>query len=229
MPPLVSPESSSGFTRASAPTSRRSFLWDLLLVWAIPATFRSAPIPELPESLCTARLAPLAQHLWETELAMAGGRGSDGWVLIRVLYACARRELYVGMLFSMLQALLATVSKPLLLKALVDEVSSEAEDRDDSALITLVVALACSLLFEGLVTSDTRHALHAHGGGICLVASASLVHTKVMRLSCTQGQTNESSLLGTDIIRSCTCVLLCHVGACSRRGFCLFPGSGLMG
>ena len=209
--PSVVIHSSDDDQHASAPTSKRSFFNDMLLFWAVPATFFNAPTPELPESLSTARLSPLAQQLWETELAKAGGRGSDGWVLIRVLYACARNEFWIGMLLSVLQALLATVSKPLLLKYLVDEVSSE--DPDDTVLILLVVALACSLLVEGLVTSDTRHALHAHGGGICLTAAATLLHTKAMKLSCTQGQTNESSLLGTDIIRSCTCLL-----RCLRRG-----------
>jgi hypothetical protein len=107
-----SPTSSSG-----PPLADRSFLSDFLLTFVLPLLFANKPVPPLAREQSTSVVMPNAERLWAEEAATAGP--ATGGRLLRVMWKLNRRNMVVGALCSVAQALLNVVAKPLLLRELV--------------------------------------------------------------------------------------------------------------
>lgn len=117
-PPVQAPTAASSSTSSSGPPlADRSFLSDFLLTFVLPMLFANKPVPPLAREQSTSVVMPNAERLWAEEAATAGP--ATGGRLLRVLWKLNRRNMVVGALCSVAQALLNVVAKPLLLRELV--------------------------------------------------------------------------------------------------------------
>ncbi|GBG31314.1 ABC transporter, putative [Hondaea fermentalgiana] len=113
-----------------------------------------------------------------------------------------RLTLAIGTLLAITQGILATVGRPLILKAIVDAVDSDVSTVD---AIILVVYFAIVVGSEGWAGVMGRQLLAEEFGTQFQICASSAVYSKMLRVDTQRqhdDQASESSLIGNDIVRA---------------------------
>ncbi|GBG31313.1 ABC transporter, putative [Hondaea fermentalgiana] len=113
-----------------------------------------------------------------------------------------RNTLILGTLISVMQGILSTVAKPLILKVIVDAV---AEDVSTPDAIVLIVYFALIVGAEGWAGVMARQLLAEEFGTMFHICASSAVYGKMLRVDTQrqyEDQSSESSLIGNDIVRA---------------------------
>mmetsp|Transcript_38859 Transcript_38859/g.62570 ORF Transcript_38859/g.62570 Transcript_38859/m.62570 type:complete len:892 (+) Transcript_38859:666-3341(+) len=179
----------------------RNFFYEFSLLWVFPLAlsgFRTKiqnpdRVPPLPTALLSENIVPRAKEEWEKE------RAKKKPSVLRLVYRLSRRWVYFGIFTSVVQGLVTTVVRPLLIRTLVAELSNNA---DTTTLMSYVAYLAVALLVEGWSSVSLKHALSDYLGSIWFTCTSSLVHEKAMSISSGVTTMQESALLGNDIVRT---------------------------
>jgi hypothetical protein len=183
---------------------KRGILSKLCLSWVIPKVIKgySSPLseadaPPLPRDMRSRHLTEKAQELWAVELEKKDPK------LWRVVWGLARGEIIFGVSASLAQGLLNTVLKPLMLKLIIQALTStEESDEQNTSGILLILAFALVCIFEGLTGADARHFLSDDLGTKFSVACSALIACKAGRIPPSAASAEENSLIGNDVIRT---------------------------
>jgi len=166
-------------------------------------------VPELPDDVCARNLVPRAIDAWQKELKEKKKGKRRLW---RVIFRISWPYVVIGAFMSVIQGIVTTVVRPLLIRMLIDELGG---DRNENELLTTIFLLAAALIVEGISSVGLKHSLSDFMGTIWVTSTGALVHAQAMKIPGGLTNLSESGLLGNDLIRTYE----------NMRFFCLLPMS----
>jgi ABC-type multidrug transport system fused ATPase/permease subunit len=157
-------------------------------------TLLPSEMPPLDPSFGSVMLSEQAEKLWAEEVE----RGTlNFW---RVIWRMQPGECVVGIVVSVLEGLLNTVARPLLLQAVIKQVMRSDTEADDAESMRLVVVFAAIVFFEGLLQVNVKQILSSRAGCKFIAWSSVLLYKKAIRAK--PGHDMQvSNLIGNDVIQ----------------------------
>ena len=105
-------------------------------------------VPPVPKSMSAANSCQRADALWQKELA----QGKEKASLWRVLWQMQKWRIVLGLSYSVLQGLVTTIARPLLLRAVIVQALSTSAVVDS---LHLLIIFALSIFLEGFLQSNS--------------------------------------------------------------------------
>ena len=153
--------------------------------------------PVMPSEFKVCHVGPAARKQWADELALARSSGRKA-SYTRVLWRMFKRDLTIALIWAIVQGMLSTVVKPLLLLLLIRRID---DGHSGWTVAGYIMGLSLSLFLEGISTANSRSYITDRFGSGFLASTAALIQQKAHRIS-PGTVSNEKSLLGNDCIRT---------------------------
>jgi ABC-type multidrug transport system fused ATPase/permease subunit len=180
---------------------------DLSLLWLVPllregwrAPLAERRVPRNPDEDTARRLWREAEALWALELERRGVARAS--LLRGVLVPLQRGELYLGVALSVLQGLLFSVARPLLLGKIIRLVSEPSSSTGEGVAYALAFSLV--VLVEGVVQAQVKQLLACRLGNRFTAWMSSLLlrkSTTVSTAAVALAGLNEVTLISNDLTR----------------------------
>jgi ABC-type multidrug transport system fused ATPase/permease subunit len=176
----------------------------VFMTWIVPyvvkgysKTLLPSEMPQLDPSFGSVPLSERAERLWQEEV-QSGKK--NFW---RVIWRMQPVDCVAGFIVSVLEGLLNTVARPLLLQAVIKQVMRSTEDTsddDDAKSLLLVGIFAVIVFLEGLLQVNVKQILSSRAGCKFISWSSVLLYKKAIRAK--PGHDMQvSNLIGNDIIQ----------------------------
>jgi hypothetical protein len=172
----------------------------MFLLWTVPMLQRGLKgilnpetIPRLDKSFSASESLGQFEKLWEKEVQKKDPS------LLRVLTKLPLGiNLWIASLFGVIQGLMMTVLRPIVLKKII-ELCSTPEDNHMETIIWLIVFIV-DIAFETMFLTWVQHAFSEQYGTSMIATLGIIVQNKSIKLAPGQGG-NEAGLVGGDVIR----------------------------
>ena len=197
--------------------SKRGLFYEYSLFWVVPdlklaikGAFDYTNSPYLPYKLDSHRITPLAFDHYQRLSTTADVEKQikpNGWRLVKVIYAINKVEFWFGFSVSIVCGLLTTVARPLMLREIINNINTPGYD--ETSLVALIVALALSLLAEGVTSIVLKHSLNDYIAVSMVTILSGLLQRKSIRA--THHSMSESNMLGGDIMNMFENIKVCVI------------------
>ncbi|GBG27380.1 ABC transporter, putative [Hondaea fermentalgiana] len=197
----------SGGDKKKQQRSHRPGKWvDLSLAWVLPWVLKGyrTPLDEEEVPMHNRReeadfLTARAEELWAEQLEKLPREKTS---LVRLMLSLQGFEFYMGLLLSVLQGVLFSVARPLLLRKIINMVSDPATT--DALGVAVAICFAIVIMLEGFLQAQVKQLLSCQLGIRYIAWMSSLVHRKsttVSTAAVSKAGLQEQSLIGSDVTR----------------------------
>jgi len=170
-------------------------------------------VPLRPEQCTSKFLVVKAQNEWDKAVeelnlsTVSTDEVSPYRVVLKVIWRLHRSDLLVGIILSIIQGLLSTVARPLLLREIILAIENEdglSESELNSRGAALAAGISLCILVEGLLQAHVKQLLSIQLGSRFLSWTMALIHKKSLRVSeeaLSKSELVENSIIGNDLVR----------------------------